>query len=523
MRTAAEVKVRAGAQKSLSTTLAAPIGGLNARDSIANMPANDASILENWFPSTTSVDVRHGYTTWSTFTGVCQTILIYNGVSATSVFSCVKNGGVFSIFDSTSAGAVGVAKVGGGGATVEALGNTRFDYVNFGTSGGQFLIAVNGTNNPLQYDGTTWTVSGITGGTPANYQSICIYKRRAFLFDKNSFTVRYLPVDTIAGATASINLGSVFRLGGRIVAMATVTDDGGGLVDYIAFISSEGEVVAFTGEDPSAVATWTLSAHFQIGRPVIVGNRTWRKWGTDALVLCTDGVYPLRKAIAADRKIEGLSVSDKIRNLINTDIVVNGARYGWQLMLHSSGNKLLVNVPTNEDIASYQYVMNTQTGAWTKFTGWTAFCFEVAQDTLYMGGNGNMYKGDTGASDNTAMITCDGKQAFNYFGARGRAKSMNLVRPIMSVDGTYSIGVNVNVDYADIPPPNLRVVAGGSGDPWGGIWDAVWSGPAAPQLNWYGVGGVGHAVAVRVKTQTNSVNVSWSATDVVYEIGGVLA
>ncbi len=42
-------------------------------------------------------------------------------------------------------------------------------------------------------------------------------------------------------------------------------------------------------------------------------------------------------------------MSDKIRNLINSDIALYGANYGWQVMLHSSGNKLIVNVPTSED------------------------------------------------------------------------------------------------------------------------------------------------------------------------------
>jgi len=504
--------------------LPAPIGGLNARDSITEMPPGDAVSLENWFPTTTSVQVRYGYTAWNTFTGTCQTIMVYNGLTAKKIYPCVKNGGTFSIYDGTSAGALSSAVVGGGGATVEALTNTRFDYINYGTAGGQYLIAVNGSDNPLQFDGTTWTVSGLTGGTPANYQTIGIYSNRIFVIEKNSFVVRYWGAGLISGVSATaLNLASLFKLGGHLMAIASVTDDGGGLVDYVAFISSEGEVICYTGTDPAGTPPWTIAAHFRIGRPVIMGNRTWCKWGTDALVLCTDGVYPLRKAIAADRKVEGLSVSDKIRNLINADIGLYGSKYGWQVFIHPSGNKLIVNVPTAEDSASYQYVMNTQTGAWTKFTGWTAFTFEVAQDTLYMGGSGTMVKADTTAADGSTNITCQARQANNYFGNRGRAKHMKLLRPVITTDRTYHLAIGCDTDYKNVDPGVYRQVNSGNSDPWQGLWSVAWSGSQVVSLNWYGVTGIGHAISPRLNVQNDGATLQWSATDVVFETGGVVA
>jgi hypothetical protein len=49
-----------------SSSITAPIGGLNARDSLAAMPPQDAVTLDNWFPTPTTVDLRKGYTQWST-------------------------------------------------------------------------------------------------------------------------------------------------------------------------------------------------------------------------------------------------------------------------------------------------------------------------------------------------------------------------------------------------------------------------------------------------------------------------
>ena len=70
-----------------TTSVPAPIGGWNARDSLANMNPTDAVQLVNWFPTPTDVTMRKGYTVTSiltTSTGV-QTIssITYSGVIAT--------------------------------------------------------------------------------------------------------------------------------------------------------------------------------------------------------------------------------------------------------------------------------------------------------------------------------------------------------------------------------------------------------------------------------------------------------
>lgn len=609
MRIAAERVSRPGAQKSIPATLVAPVGGLNARDSIANMPPTDALALENWFPTTTSVDVRKGWSSWATFTGLCQTVMVYTGPTLTSIFAAVKNGSTYSIFDATGAGAVGTESVGGstfaltgvvitgvggqfsctasspavvinqrvtisgvyGGtgsitgyanpttylisatngsttftlktlagaavvttagtptgltytvAHVEALTNTRFDYVNFSNSGGSYLLAFNGHDNGLTYDGSTWTANGFTGGTPANYQSAAVYSNRVWVFERDTFNVWYGAVNAITGAmTQFTGVGSLFKLGGKLAAIITLTDNSAAtLADYIGFLSTEGEIVAYTG-DPAT--TFTLAAHFRIGRPVTVGIRTWQKWGVDAAVLCTDGLYPLRQALSAGRKIENFSVTDKIRNLINNDIQVYGAKYGWSVTLHTSGDKMIVNVPTVEDVSSYQYVMNTQTGAWTKFTGWTAFSFAVSQDTLWMGGNGTLVKADTTYNDGVLTITTKCRSAFNYFGQRGLLKQMQYAQPIFTVSGDYHITISTDVDFKDLAPAYLRAVTGGSGDPWGaGLWSARWSGNPVVSLKQYSVNGVGKALSLRISTRTDGVSLSWSATNLVFAVGGILS
>lgn len=484
------------------------------------MKETDAIVLENWFPTPTSVDVRNGYTSFATFTGQCESILVYSGSTGFKHFVGVVNGSTRSLYESTAGGALSSAVVGGAGSTVQALTSTRFDYQNFGTIAGQFLTVVNGANPALQYDGSTWTVSTMTGVTTSLLFTAAVYEDRLWFGEKDSFDVWYLPIRSITGALTNLNLASLFKLGGYLHSIVTVTDSETDLIDYIAFISSEGEVNAFAGTDPASITTWSRTAHFRIGRPVQKGNRAWCKYGADAVVLCADGAYPLRAVIQAQRNDPTLTVTDKIRNLINADLQVNGGRYGWVLMAHPTGSKLIVNVPTNENVSSFQYVMNTQNGSWCKFTGWTAFCFEVARDQLYFGGNGILAKADTGNRDGSTDILANGKQAFNYFGARGRGKIVTMMRPIFALGGPVNVALAVDVDYQDIPPTIMQSISGITGDPWGGIWDAVWSGGIVVYAGWNSVTGYGTAIAPRVKMQPINVPASWSASDFVFELAG---
>jgi hypothetical protein len=519
MRQAARSRSR-GAVKTESISLPAPIGGLNARDSIANMKSTDAIVLDNFFPTTTTVDARRGYTQFATFTGVCESIFVYAGTTTTKVFVAVNTTND-RIMEATAGGALSTVLVGGSGPTVQAITNSRFDYANFGTAGGQFLVAVNGSDVPLQYDGTNWTASGMSGGTPADFFTVAVYAERLWFGVKNSLRVRYQPVNTIAGATVELNLSSLFELGGYLNSIVTVTDASNVLADYICFVSSEGEIVAFSGTDPSSASTWQRVAQFRVGRPVIKGNRCWTKWGADALLICSDGILPLRRAISTNNRDATTTVSDKIRNLINNDVAVHGARYGWALTLHPSGFKLILNVITAENDSARQYVMNVQTGAWCRFTGWDAFCFDVAQDQLYFGGSGFLARADqVGALDDAgASITADAKQAFNYFGGRGRNVLVNLMRPVLAIDGAANIALDIDVDYEDTPPTTFQAIGGSTGDPWGGVWDVTWGGATIVERNWRSVQGFGTAIAPRMRAQVNDVNLSWSVTDFIFERG----
>jgi hypothetical protein len=511
-------------QVAQSMSLPAPIGGLNARDSVALMPETDAITLDNWFPTTTSVDLRKGHDVYASFAGDCETIIAYNGLTR-RLFVAANYTTYKIILDATAGGSLAIAAVGGSGDTIQELTSARFDYQNFGTVGGQFLSVVNGVDPPLQYNGSAWSVSSMAGSglTTSNLFTVAVYAERLWYAEVDTFNVWYLPLQSITGTLVKLPLGSLFKLGGSLSNIVTWSADTGSLLaDFIAFISTEGEVVVYSGQDPASILTWSRVAQFRIGKPVTRGNRAWCKFGAESVLITADGLIPLSVAVVQDRSDASSAITDKIRNSFNRDVVRHGARYGWSVVLHPIGQKLLVNVPTLEGSTAYQWVMNTQTKAWCRFTAWNAFCFESTRDALYFGGENFLAVADTGLDDNDDVITGDAKQAFSYFGQRGRQKQMTMARPILSIDGPISLVLGIDVDYQDTDPGSVVPIAGNVGDPWEVAWDVAWTGAGVIYAAWNSVRGIGFAIAPRVKVQSSGVNLSWSATDYVYQLGSIL-
>lgn len=503
----------------------APIGGLNARDALAAMPPNDAVTMDNFFPGTTTVDLRRGFVNWATgLPANVESLLPYQPAGGGTLFAA--SGTAF--YDVTSQAAVGAAVVSG-------LTNARWQHINIGTPGGQFLMAVNGADKLRGYSGSAWWTDGdgthdITGIDTAKCIHINLYKSRVFLVEKDSFRVWYLPLNSIAGAAASIDMSPLFKLGGYLMAMMTWTvDNAGGVNEYAVFISSEGEVVVYLGSDPSAAGNWTIQGVFRVGRPV--GRRCFVKVGADIILLCADGFFPLSKALLTDRSQTQDAISNKITNLVNNDVQSYAGNFGWEACLYPIGNKLLVNVPQVQGSRQYQYVMNTITGAWSRFTGWNANCFAVMGDALYFGGNlgvgansAFVAKADTGYSDAGAYIFGEVKTAFRYFGAPGRQKRMTMVRPIFLTAGNMQAALAMDMDFSDTYPTATPTFSGVSGTPWNSApWNSFpWGDVSSIKKDWQGISGVGDAGALHMRIVNNKSAVQWQSVEYVYETGGIL-
>lgn len=581
-------------------TTPAPVGGLNARDALALMPATDAVTLDNFFPTPTSVDLRNGYTNWSTgYPADIESLMTYGGSTASNAKLFAFSG--TAAYDATTQGAVG-------GAVVSGLSNARWQHINFGTPGGQFLLTVNGANYPLCYTGSEWriyaaagaqaistitrvtttatlttaaphglatgnsvtiagataaayngtfliavtgastftyvmlsdpggnasvvgtyTVFAITGVDPRLLIHINNYANRVFLIEKDSTRVWYLPLSSISGAASSLDFGPLMSLGGYIMAMCTWTiDNAAGVNEYACFITSEGEVIMYSGSDPSVAANWVKNGRYRIGRPV--GRRCFVRVSSDVILICGDGFMPMSKAILTDRNQED-AISDKIINLVNSAIDNYGSNFGWQGVYSPLRNKLIFNVPQVEGSLQYQFVMNTLTGAWCRFTNWNAGCFEVMGDDSYWGGNlgstansALVAKCDVGYSDQGAYVPGEAKTAFSYLNNPGRQKQVTMVRPLFRTSGNIQAAIGIDVDFSDNYPLGTPLFTGTAGTPWStALWNTFpWATNPSTKGAWQGVTAVGDAISMHIRVVNNKTSLSWQAYQYLYKLGSYL-
>ena len=530
MRTPKFAKQKRGEQISSQYSVPAPVGGWNRRDSIADMAEDDANIMTNWFPETTDVRIRKGIIDHVTGIGQqVESLMTYNASDGTQTLFGAANDSFYNV---TSAGAVG-------GAVVGSLTNARWQHLNFtNSSGTSYLCTFNGTDSPNYWNGSAWiTVTGvstpaITGLTTSTIISGAIHNRRLWLVAVNSLKAWYLPPDSVGGLAKSFDLSGIASKGGYLMAMETWTlDAGDGIDDMLVVYTSEGQVIVMQGTDPVSTSTWKVIGTWNIGEPI--GRRCMIKYRGDVLLLCQDGVFPLSKILIGAQTEPEEAVTWKINQAMAEVSNDHRSKYGWEIVHYPRGHQLFLNIPIKEGSEQEQYVMNTITGAWGRFTGIEANCWGLINRQLYFGTNGEVVKfgrelGDDGDifADNSTNIDGDLQTAFSYFKDRGRLKQFKSMRANFLLSGEISSLFGINVDFDDAALGGSISFSPAAGNLWDAataLWDtALWSSGVSPSGDWLTVTAVGTAAAARLQTASQS-DVRLQSFDHLYESGGVIA
>lgn len=495
-------------------TIPAPVAGLNAKHGLPSMQPNEAIVLDNYFPETTYVRLRRGFSDWATgITGDVTSIFEWQGPATSKLKAAISD----KIYDITSSGAVGAAEL-------SSLTNGKWQHCQFTTSGGNFLVICNGADSVRNYDGTTWTTPAITGVSSAALINVWPHKSRLWFVQTGTTKAWYLPTNSIAGAATEFDLGSQFVYGGKLKLIGTLSrDSGDGLDDYIVFISSQGEFVVYQGTDPASASTWAKVGNYRAGPPV--GDRALVQVAGDLGVITQDGAVSLMGMMQVDRASSArAAITDKISDLFSDDYEDFGSLYGWQAMVHPTGHMLICNVPTSDSagaLTARQYVMNTMTGAWCRFTGHNAACWGRLGDTIYFGGTNGVWKADTGTADDGADIPGHIDTAFNYLGGPGR-KHIKNIRPIIGANALPEVAIRANWDFEHNHPStddifNLGTVTGSG--VWGtSLWGTgTWAGGEERYAFWYDASGIGDAMSISIQTATQGVSMNFYSFDIQFE------
>ena len=497
-------------QTATNASVPAPIGGLNTRDAVDMVGETDALRLDNFFPGRSYVQVRSGFSSHATgLDSSVESLMTYNSGSANTMFGATSS----KIYDVTSAGAVG-------SAVVTGLSNAKFQHVNVTTSGGSFLWICNGEDAPRHYNGSTWATPTISGVTSTTIIGVEVFKERLLIVLTASLSFGYLAPDAVAGSVTTFNLGSVFRRGGKLMAIKTWTRDGGaGPDDLAVFYSDQGEVAIYSGTDPSDASKWAIVGVFHVGRPI--GRRCMMTAGSDCYLITERGVVPLTQIMGTGESAPNLAITDKIQGTWNTAVTNYRTVFGWGGILYPRGNYALFNVPAGATTNFNQLVVNLGTGAWARFRGQDSYAWASLASDIYFGGSTKVYKADDGTNDAGSAIEAVAKTGFLYYGGRDGPKRFTALRPVFASDMALSISIGFDTDYRDGTSLFETSTTTSISSTWDSAsWDAAdWAAPISTTQAWRSVADIGWNAAVRVRTSTTEQSVRWLATDIRFEKG----
>lgn len=499
--------------QAVSRPLPPPTGGWNARDAIDGMKPTDAVILENWFPRESDVTVRGGYELHcNTGEGAfsVQTLAEWKaGASRKLVAGC--NGKLINVTTSTPS------------TIASGFTGNRWNWVSFG----ERLFLVNGLDAPRDWDGTTLTTTAWVGSglTNTNLSYVAVFKERLFFVEKNTLNAWYAGLQAITSTLTKFPLKYTGSFGGTLVSIGVVSVDGGnGADDLILFYLSSGEVIVYQGSDPGVAADWARVGTFNIGPPV--AGAPLLQFGNDVLAITKSAYTPITRVIPyGNTQGSELDLSKKISGAVSSAIKSYGDNSGWQPVFFPEGNKLLVNVPRSAS-AFDQHVMNLETKAWCKFTGWNFPVFGRFNDLLYAGGtDGKVYQVDTGYADNGGAIVADGQTAWNYFRVPNQLKTFTMARVIFGAVTDPSAVMSIGTDFQiSVPSSTVETADVESGGIWDqAIWDvAIWGGATQAIQGWQGVSGMGYSASMRLRVSLTTQNVSWRSGTIIFKPAGLV-
>ena len=520
-------------------SLVAPIKGWWVGSPLAAAPPNTAYLLENAFPELDFVRARGGAQQFATgMSGKVTTLMPYTNGITVKLFA--YNSG--NIYDVTAGGAVGAPAVTGLNSVA------IMSFVQYSGTGPQTLVCANGVD-PLQfYNGTTWsTAPAWTGLTGAPISYVWEYNHRLYGIANGSTDVWYVAVDAIGGAATIFPMGPLLRYGGNLVAGGTWTQLTSNGIQYNWFvISSEGEVVIFTGSFPGDPSTWKQAGCYKVGRPL--GQNCIQPAGADVALLTEDGIVALSQVLTLDQiALANQAVTRNIAPAFRDAVIARVPHTGWQMLLWPLRSMAIINMPQIGP-PNTQFISNARTGAWCRYTGWDAQCFAVhglEPSGLYFGtSDGRVMQAETGGQDDNLSYTAT--IFYSYTDLSGQDVSFGGIAPSSAAQSvarkhitmirarfqtniiSLTPTITVKVEYdTTIPPAPSAATAPAVGSNWDSAkWDVdVWgAAPVSHSESWIPTYADASQVAPVIQLSLKTVatpDARLTSVDVLFETGSI--
>lgn len=382
--------------------------------------------------------------------------------------------------------------------------------------GGVHLLAGKGDAAPIHYNGTTWdqpdiySADGLLDKTKID--GVIDHNGRFFGFLKDDLEVVYLARRAFAGEAYSIPMHALFDKGGAIIAIGSMTNDGGELPgDSLCVATTQGQLAIYDGPNPDFRENWRLRGVYDIPKPV--GRRCMARMGAGLAIETEDGTISLPAALGTTKgKRSAMPASRTIGAVANSESILDSQHH--QLALIHAGDE--------------QWVQDAQTKGWSRFLHLNATCWLEGHDGLYFGrADGAVCKLVAGASDGVdgnghgVTIKTLVIEAFSRFGAQ-RRKIFRRIRPHCHQAQPYMPRMEFLLDYRNVPTSWDAVRKDHKYWYWPdvhyGIMPAQWQRTVSSRLGqWRGIAGHADAAALVFGGQWLEVEAQFIGYDVEFE------
>lgn len=507
-------------------TYPAPRRGWIRNENLANNKPEGAYVLDNWFPTATGARIRRGSELYATIGAGLPTRALMTYTDGNTVQEFAAND--TAIYDITAVADPLVSPA----AAVSGLSGGEWISTQFATSGGIFLVAVNGADPRQLYDGAAWsTTPTITAAGAAAFSYVWSFKERLFFIERDTLNFWYLLPNSIGGTATMFPLGGVFKRGGALLIGATWSiESGTGLSESCVFITTEGEVAIYEGTDPNSASDWLLKGVYRIGRPM--GRRGSMKAGGDLAIATDIGLVPLSQALTRDQAaLSASALSYAIEEEWNKAVSLRYSA-GWSVEMWPTEQMAMVALPASASQEKVVFVVNIRTAAWSRYTGWDATCLGVSQETMRFGTNtGQVITAEKGGSDQGLPYTAAAVLLFDHQKAPGRlkvAKQMRATfRTTVETLAKYSVSTNYTVKLPTVPSAAVSLSGANAWDV--GLWgQAKWSAGVTKRTEaaWRSVSGAGFALAPQVQITVGGQaepDIEIVSMDLQFDVGNAVA
>ena len=351
--------------------------------------------------------------------------------------------------------------------------------------------------------------SNVEGGGNLSY--VCKYRNRLFFVEKDSMNAWYLGINSVGGALSMIPLSGAATQGGKLLFCATWSlDAGDGIDDKLVFCTDQGELLIFTGSNPSDANNWRQEGRYQVPKPM--GMNAHITLGGDLLIATMEGIVPTSEAITKEgEQLELAMLTVNIKSMWRDEAIAK-KEWPWTMFRWEEFGGMFVTWPGGEAGAKLCAAVNTVTNAWCRFVGYDATCFMQLRGDMFFGTqDGIIMQADRTGYDDGVPYVATMVGGWETFGSSAYTVVWDQARASFNSGNNepFEPQLGACVDYVvQTPPAPSAGPDPGVSDLWDqGLWDNMkWDQPAPAtrgvirNTGWVSIGmtGFAHAPVLQV-------------------------